>query len=154
MCGGGLGRASTVANVRRQSSSVSPAPPKIRSRFQVSNPAAAHGRRHACRGVGHVAAAQPGQHVGVGGLQAEGDPGDPGGAVGAEMRVVGVLGVALDGHLGVGGAGDGVENPAEGGGGQARRGAASEEDAGGGGRGRRPAPAAATRSRRRRRSAP
>ncbi len=84
------------------------------------------------RGIGHVAPAQSRQHVGIGGLQAEGDPVDPGPAIRGQVLLVRVLGIALDGHLGVSGAGYGGQDAAERLGVQARRGAASEEDTGGG----------------------
>ena len=69
----------------------------------------------------------------MGRLQPEGDPRHPGAPVGPEVIVVGVLGVALDGHLGAGCAGHGVEDAAQGLGVEAGRGAPSEEDGGGGG---------------------
>ena len=89
-------------------------------------------------GVGHVAPAEAGQHVGPGGLQAEGDAGHAGAAVSAEVRAVGVLGIALDRHLRAGRTRDGVEDAAEGLGVEAGRGAPSEENGGGRGEVARP----------------
>ncbi len=89
--------------------------------------------RSASAASGHVAPPEAGQHVGVGRLQSEGDPRHPGRAGRPEVGVVGVLGIALDGHLGARCAGHGVEDAAQGVGVEAGRGAPSEEDGGGSG---------------------
>ena len=80
--------------------------------------------------VGHVAAPEAGQRAGLGGLEPEGNPGHAGPAVGTEVRLVGIFGVALDRDLGAGGTGNGLEDGAQELGVQARRGAPAEEHAG------------------------
>ena len=87
-----------------------------------------HGGGDGLGRVRHVAPAQAGQHVGLGRLQAEGDTRDAGTAVGAEVGLVGIFGIALDGDLGAGRARDGVEDAGQGVGVEAGRGAPSEED--------------------------
>ena len=94
-------------------------------------PGCRHGGRDGLGGARHVAPAEAGQHVVLRRLQPEGDSGHPGPAVGAEVGVVGVLGIALDGDLGIGAARDRVEDAAQRVGVQAGRGAPSEEDGGG-----------------------
>ena len=131
MCGGGCASPSTWSSVAAQSPSLSAGG----AEDQVEVPGGEAGGRHRggdrLGGVRHAPAAEAGQDVRVRRLQAEGDPGHAGPAVGAEVRVVGVLGIALDRHLGTGRARDGVEDAAQGVGVEAGRGAPSEEDGGG-----------------------
>ncbi len=94
-------------------------------------PCVGHRGRDRLGGLRHDAPAEAGQDVVVGRLEAERDAGDPGAPVRAEVRVVGVLGIALDRDLRVGRARDGLEDAAQGVGVEAGRCPPSEEDGGG-----------------------
>ena len=96
-----------------QSASLSPAPPKMRSRFQVAKPAAWTAAEIVAAACGTWRRPRPASTWAWVDCSPNGDPRHPAAPVRTEMGRVGVLGIAFNSHLSAVGAGHGVEDPAQ-----------------------------------------